>query len=217
MTPVPSVRPVRGATTWHSGLVVGLLVGLVLGIVSGLAIGQRRVRFLRGPRAGLGAGFGNGLGAGLAAGIVFMLFSTRTWQASLAFMQLAIRWHTPRAAHAVPGRRPPAQCAAHHRAGIPVPPRPPPRSPRRAGIPVGQPGRIQWYTKARTVPEHPRADPAYLTIEPPAQRLSAAASVEQYIKQTGRDVTAQWPAPAGPSCPNWRICAQSFLNKYQSQ
>lgn len=24
-----------------------------------------------------------------------MLFSTRTWQASLAFMQLAIRWHTP--------------------------------------------------------------------------------------------------------------------------
>ena len=95
---VDDASSVVPASSWRNdlafGLVVGLLVGLVLGIVSGLAIANVAFGF-SGPRAGLGAGFGNGLGAGLAAGIVFMLFSTRTWQASLAFMQLAIRWHTP--------------------------------------------------------------------------------------------------------------------------
>lgn len=84
------------AGSWRSdlafGLVVGLLVGLVLGIVSGLAFAKLATGWE--PQTGL-AGLGNGLGTGLAAGIVFMLFSTKTWQASLAFMQLAVRWHTP--------------------------------------------------------------------------------------------------------------------------
>jgi hypothetical protein len=86
------------ASSWRNdlafGLLVGLLIGLVLGIVSGLAYANLQItpgsqRF--GLEAGLGYGFGNGLGTG----IVFVLFSARTWQASLAFMQLAVRWRTP--------------------------------------------------------------------------------------------------------------------------
>jgi hypothetical protein len=84
------------ASSWRNdlafGLAFGVVVGLVLGIVSGLAYASLAAI---GEADALGAGLGNGLGTGLAAGIVFMLFSTRTWQASLAFMQLAIRWHTP--------------------------------------------------------------------------------------------------------------------------
>ena len=86
------------ASSWRNdlafGLVVGLLVGLVLGIVSGLAYANVQVAPSE-PQLGLRFGLGTGLGAGLAAGIVFMLFSTRTWQASLAFLQLAVRCHTP--------------------------------------------------------------------------------------------------------------------------
>ena len=99
------------ASSWRNdlafGLVVGLVVGLILGIVSGLATASNaagsapvifgnslRVTFGPGPSP-LEAGLGAGLGTGLAAGIAFMLFSTRTWPAALAFMQLAIRWHTP--------------------------------------------------------------------------------------------------------------------------
>jgi hypothetical protein len=86
------------ASSWRNDLafrlLVGLLIGLVLGIVSGLAYANHHFtpgsqRF--GLEAGLGYGFGNGLGTG----IVFVLFSAKTWQASLAFMQLAVRWHTP--------------------------------------------------------------------------------------------------------------------------
>jgi hypothetical protein len=86
------------ASSWHNdlafGLVLGLLVGLVLGIVSGLVFASFWTYPLGLP-AGLRDGLGAGLGTGLAAGIVFMLFSTRTSQASLAFVQLAVRWHTP--------------------------------------------------------------------------------------------------------------------------
>lgn len=90
-----SVVPV---SSWHNdltfGLAVGFLVGLVLGIVSGLAYANARMG-PPGVPVGLEAGLGGGLGTGLAIGIVLMLFSTRTWQASLAFTQLAVRWHTP--------------------------------------------------------------------------------------------------------------------------
>ena len=99
------------ASSWRNdlafGLVVGLVVGLVLGIVSGLATASTAARsgpviygnpsgvtFGPGPSP-LEAGLGAGLGTGLAAALAFMLFSTRTWPAALAFMQLAIRWHTP--------------------------------------------------------------------------------------------------------------------------
>ncbi len=75
------------------GRICGLVVGLLLGIVSGLAYAN----FDLGPatRAGVESGLAAGIGTGLTAGIVFMLFSTRTWPASLAFGQLAVRWHTP--------------------------------------------------------------------------------------------------------------------------
>ena len=50
-------------------------------------------------RIGLGAGLGAGLVAGLVAGLGFGLVSgltyPKTWAASLAFAQLARRWHTP--------------------------------------------------------------------------------------------------------------------------
>jgi hypothetical protein len=100
--------------------VVGLVVGLVLGIASGLtyaslaaantvgsqtfipAVGNPPggptilvIPMPPGPHVALEAGLGAGLGTGLAAALGFMLFSTRTWPATLAFMQLAIRWHTP--------------------------------------------------------------------------------------------------------------------------
>jgi hypothetical protein len=65
------------ASSWRNDLAFGVVVGLVLGVVSG-------VRNLKPPVPPFGplAGLGTGLGTGLAVGIVFMLFSTRTWQAS---------------------------------------------------------------------------------------------------------------------------------------
>jgi hypothetical protein len=87
------------ASSWRNdlafGLAFGLLVGLVFGTVAGLAYANITTDFETQTHAGFAAGLENGLGTGLAAGIVFMLFSTRTWPASLAFVQLAMRSHTP--------------------------------------------------------------------------------------------------------------------------
>jgi hypothetical protein len=87
------------ASSWRNdlafGLVVGLLVGLVFGTVAGLAYANLTTDSETGTHAGFAVGLENGLGTGLAAGIMFMLFSTRTWPASLAFAQLAMRSHTP--------------------------------------------------------------------------------------------------------------------------
>ena len=107
---VDDASSVVPASSWRNDLAFGLAFGLVVGVVlcivfgfyfaslaAGLPVTSEtpfRVTFSPGPSP-LEAGLGAGLGTGLAAGIVFMLFSTRTWQASLAFMQLAIRWHTP--------------------------------------------------------------------------------------------------------------------------
>ena len=64
----------------------GLIAGLGTGLVAGL-------------RAGLGAGLVGGVVAGLLAmlvvGLVGGLAYPMTWAASLAFAQLARRWHTP--------------------------------------------------------------------------------------------------------------------------
>jgi hypothetical protein len=82
------------ASSWRNdlafGLAFGLVAGLVLGIVAGLASANAATFSPQRPST-LGVGLGTGLGTGLTAGIVFMLFSTRTWQTSLAFLQLAIR------------------------------------------------------------------------------------------------------------------------------
>jgi hypothetical protein len=86
------------ASSWRNdlafGLLAGLLVGLVLGIVSGLSSSNLQPAPFE-PQIGLGTALGTGLGVGLAAGTVLVLFSTRTWQASLAFVQLTVRWRTP--------------------------------------------------------------------------------------------------------------------------
>jgi hypothetical protein len=81
-----SVVPIK---SWRNDLAFGLGTGLLVGVVLGVVV----------PSGDFGVGFGYqlgiGLAAGLAAGIVFTLFSTRTWPASLAFVQLAFQWHTP--------------------------------------------------------------------------------------------------------------------------
>jgi len=84
------------ASSWRNdlvfGLVFGLLIGVILGITSGLTYANATIDFVW-PSAVLG--LGAGLGTGLATGIVFMLFSTRIWPTSLAFLQLSVLWHTP--------------------------------------------------------------------------------------------------------------------------
>jgi hypothetical protein len=64
------------------GLAAGLGVGLVAGLGAGLG-------------AGLKGGVVAGLLAGLMVGLVGGLAYPKTWAASLAFVQLARRWHTP--------------------------------------------------------------------------------------------------------------------------
>jgi hypothetical protein len=83
LDPVSSRRADR-----HYALVVALVVGLavwfVIGLVGGLV-------------GGLVAGIAFGLVVGLVVGLLggFVLGESRGWPASLAAMQLAIRWHTP--------------------------------------------------------------------------------------------------------------------------
>ena len=72
------------------GLSIGLLVGLVAGVVVGLGI-----RHMAGARAGIGIGAGAGVVIGVVIGVVAGLLAPETWPTSLAFVQLARRWHTP--------------------------------------------------------------------------------------------------------------------------
>lgn len=81
-------------TSWRNDRAFGLMVGLVVGLGVGLGLGLGSSSGL-GLGAGLRYGLGVGFGAGLAAGLVFMLFTTKTWTAAVAFVQLAVRWHSP--------------------------------------------------------------------------------------------------------------------------
>ena len=63
-------------------------MGLVLGVGLGLGLGF-------GLGAGRVAGVVLGLVYGLVFGLVWGLSFSQTWTASLAFAQLAMRWHTP--------------------------------------------------------------------------------------------------------------------------
>jgi hypothetical protein len=65
-----------------AGFVAGLGVGVVVGLVS---------RPVRGFVVALATGRATGLGVELATGLAY----PETWAASLAFVQLARRWHTP--------------------------------------------------------------------------------------------------------------------------
>ena len=68
------------------GLAAGLLVGLTFGLPAGLTAGRPV-----GIAAGLAAGLAFGIVLGSAGGLMY----TSTWSASLTFVQLATRWHTP--------------------------------------------------------------------------------------------------------------------------
>jgi hypothetical protein len=81
-----SVVPIK---SWRNDLAFGLETGLLVGVVLGVVMPSGDFG------VGIGYQLGIGLAAGISAGIVFMLYSTRTVSASLAFAQLAVRWHTP--------------------------------------------------------------------------------------------------------------------------
>jgi hypothetical protein len=72
------------------GFVRGLAVGLLAGLTAGLV-----VSLTAGGAIGLTAGLTVGLTAGLVFGTVAGLMYSRMWSASLSFVQLAARWHTP--------------------------------------------------------------------------------------------------------------------------
>ena len=89
-----NASPLSPRASWRRDQVLGLVAGLVGGLVAGLGAG-----LVAGLGAGLGAGLEGGLVAGLLAalvvGLVGGLAYPETWAASLAFAQLARRWHTP--------------------------------------------------------------------------------------------------------------------------
>jgi hypothetical protein len=72
------------------GLIVWLVTWLVTGLAGGLAAG-----LADDFAAGLAAGLVVALILGLAAGLVAGLGTSHAWPATLAAVQLAMRWHTP--------------------------------------------------------------------------------------------------------------------------
>lgn len=82
-----SLTPV---SSWRSTRSYGMLVGLGVGLTAGLSLGVAV-----GLPTDLGIGLSVSVGIGLAAGFGFGLASSATWHASLASMQVAIRWRTP--------------------------------------------------------------------------------------------------------------------------
>ena len=73
---------------------VGLAGGLVAGVTFGLAFGLA-VGLLGGPAIGLATGLTAGIAVGLTLGPAAGFMYSTTWAASLAFVQLAMRWRTP--------------------------------------------------------------------------------------------------------------------------
>jgi len=67
------------------------VIGLVLGGSIGLGLGFVWAK----PMSGLAVGLVFGILYGLVFGLVWGLMFPQTWTASLAFAQLAMRWHTP--------------------------------------------------------------------------------------------------------------------------
>ncbi len=83
-------NPLTPPSSWRRDQAFGLAVGLMLGLGLGLGLG---LAFSPGVKhlAWLAAGLVDGLVFGLVWGLSFSM----TWTASLAFGQLALRWHTP--------------------------------------------------------------------------------------------------------------------------
>jgi hypothetical protein len=84
--------PLTPPAAWHRDQAFGLVVGIVLGVSVGLGFG-----FALGARhiVGLASGLTFGVLDGFVFGLVWGLSFPQTWTTSLAFAQLALRWHTP--------------------------------------------------------------------------------------------------------------------------
>jgi hypothetical protein len=80
--------PLTPPASWRRDHAFGLVLGLTLGAGLGLGLG---LGFAAGHVAAFALLFVDGLGFGLVWGLSVPM----TWTASLAFAQLAIRWHTP--------------------------------------------------------------------------------------------------------------------------
>jgi hypothetical protein len=80
--------PLTPPASWRRDHAFGLVLGLTLGAGLGLGLG---LSFAAGHVAAFALLCVDGLGFGLVWGLSFPM----TWTASLAFAQLAIRWHTP--------------------------------------------------------------------------------------------------------------------------
>ncbi len=92
----PLTPPVSWRRDQAFGLTVGLMLGLGLMLGSALGLGLTFAFGLGGTHAVRHvARFVFGLAWMLAFGLVFGLTFPRTWTVSLAFAQLAMRWHTP--------------------------------------------------------------------------------------------------------------------------
>jgi hypothetical protein len=83
--------PLTPPASWKRDQAFGLVIGLVLGGSIGLGLGFVWANKIGGLVMGLVVGVLAGLVFGLVWGLVF----PQTWTASLAFAQLAMRWHTP--------------------------------------------------------------------------------------------------------------------------
>jgi hypothetical protein len=68
--------------------VVGIVLGVSVGLGFGFALGARHI-------VGLASGLTFGVLDGFVFGLVWGLSFPQTWTTSLAFAQLALRWHTP--------------------------------------------------------------------------------------------------------------------------
>jgi hypothetical protein len=84
--------PLTPTAAWRRDQAFGLVTGVVLGTGIGLGLG---FVFAAKNVAGITIGLIYGLLFGLAFGLVWGLTSPQTWTTSLAFVQLAVRWHTP--------------------------------------------------------------------------------------------------------------------------
>lgn len=93
-----SASPLTPKASWRSDRAFRIVRGLVGGIVVGLAFGLAFALAV-GPRFGLTVALIAGPLYGLVFGVVGALVvgpvTSSTWEASLAFVQLAVRWRTP--------------------------------------------------------------------------------------------------------------------------
>ncbi len=89
-----NASPLRPLDSWQGDRTFGLVTALVVGLVSGLALGLA-IELGVGLESRHGLTLVSWVVVGLVIGLGVGLVATEAWPASLAFAQLAGRWHTP--------------------------------------------------------------------------------------------------------------------------